>query len=60
MFGDFTLPVVLLYIVSTVFFCAEIQKFQQIVSQVKEMIDNIASEVEKEKMKASNWIQFMW
>ena len=33
---------------------AEIQTFQQIVSQFKEIADNVAAEVEKEKMKASS------
>jgi len=34
---------------------AEIQTFQQIVRQFKEIADNIAGEVEKEKMKASTF-----
>jgi len=33
--------------------CAGIQEFQQIVSQFKELANNIASEVEKERMKVS-------
>jgi len=39
--------------VSLIMCIAEIQKFQQIVSQFKEIIGNIATEVEKAKMKVS-------